>query len=542
MNEPPSIVDPDGLPPYNWSPAWGDRVFWFDAFISHNRHDGSAGLQERLGAAGVRAWHDSDASLADRKVQERIALALMHSRHVVVYIRRAFQDSTWCKAEYLPALQAGRLAGAERVLVAVADSDAFVPAELQACRRFDLHEGGLENLSDFLRERNRLEFDPAEVLNAAKPWDVPEPSHDQAWGSLPETIASGSGLISTTLLRDNLCLLLDRAREGHGAIDDCDQPLMAVCGMLQRVADRGAVPDAIIALYRRVARVFTDSPDNDARANALMIFERIADLRPGAQAIRDVIEFLRREKHEGIIGTTRAWLGKDPLRWSDEDRRVLQLAVLRGSNYFRKQETANLVATFPEAVRLRVQIPAGVAHADEVLQRSLFSAEEALLRLEERLDHIVWKEMEPMETELFLVELDKTGRKLLDDEASPGRQAVLSRLVEMYARIVPFSLQHGGRPLTDMDVSAYAWFLMKLSRMVDPPEIRARAIDICRRACEVLERYGPSEKDKMSAQAFQQHLQRLMEGADLDASEMIFEIALTDIHTSPERSRSRPAR
>ena len=527
MNEPPSIVDPDGLPPYNWSPAWDDRVFWFDAFISHNRHDGSAGLQERLRAAGVRAWHDSDAPLADRKVQERIALALMHSRHVVVYMSRTFQDSTWCKAEYLPALQAGRLAAAERVLVVVADRDSPVPAELQACRRFALHEGGLESLSRFLRERNRLEFDPAKVLNAAEQWDVPEPSHDQARESMPETIATESGLISTTLLRDNLRLLLDRAREGHGAIDDCDQPLMAVRGMLQRVADRGAVPDAIIALYRRVARVFADSPDNDARANALMIFERIADLRPGAQANRDVIEFLRREKHEGIIGTTRDWLGKDPQRWTEEERSVLQLAVLRGSNYFRKEETAGLVATFPEAVRLRVRIPSGVAHADAVLRRDLFAAEETLLRIEERLDHIVSKDIEPMETENFLVDLDKAGRKLLDDGASPGRQEVLSRLVELYARIVPFSLEHGGRPLIEMDASAFQWFLQPLSRLAAHPEIRARAIDVSRSACAVLERFGRHDKDKRNAQAFRRHLERLVQGADPGKSEIRFLMDLT---------------
>ena len=514
MNEPPSIVDPDGLPPYNWSPAWGDRVFWFDAFISHNRHDGSAGLQERLGAAGVRAWHDSDASLADRKVQERIALALMHSRHVVVYIRRAFQDSTWCKAEYLPALQAGRLAGAERVLVAIADSDASVPAELQACRRFDLHEGGLENLSKFLSERNRLEFDPAQVLNAAKPWDVPEPSPDPALESMPETIATNSGSMSATQLRDVLHLLLDRARGGREALDECEQVLMAVRIELQQATDGGAIPDAILALYRRVARVFTDSPDNDARANALMIFERIADLRPGAQAIRDVIEFLRREKHEGIIGTTRDWLGKDPQRWSDEERRVLQLAVLRGSNYFRKQETESLVATFPEAVRLRVRIPAGVAHADAVLQRDLFAAEEALLLLEERLGHIVSKEIEPMETEHFLLDLDKARRKLLEDEALSERQAVLSRLVEMYARIVPFSLRHAGRPLTEMDLSAHQWFLSPLIRFAAHPRVRARAIDTCRGACDVLERYGRNAKAKRNAQAFRRHIERLVSGAD----------------------------
>ncbi len=542
MNEPPSIVDPDGLPPYNWSPAWGDRVFWFDAFISHNRHDGSGEFHKRLDATGVRAWHDSDASLADRKVQERIALALMHSRHVVVYIDRTFQDSSWCKAEYLPALNAGRLAGAERVLVAIADSDSSVPGELETCRRFNLHDGGLENLSNFLQERNRLEFDPAEVLNVEGQWDVPEPSPDQVLESVPESTATKIGFLPATELRDHLRLLLDRARASSDHLNEWDQLLMAVCGCLQAVADSGAMPDAIFVLYRRVARVFTDSPDNDNRTNARRILERLADLRPSAPANHDVIEFLRREKHEEIIGFARDWLGKGPQRWSNEERCVLQLAILRGSNYFRKQETAGLVATFPEAVRLRVQIPSGVAHADAVLQRDLFAAEEALLLLEERLDHIVSKDIEPMETEYFLIDLHKTRTDLLNKQAPSERQAVLSRLVEMYARIVPFSLEHAGRPLTDMDVSAYQWFLMKLSRMTEPPEIRSRAMDICRRACEVLERYGPSEKDKLSAQAFQQHLQRLMEGADLNASEAIFEMALTDIHTSPGRSRRRPAR
>ncbi len=509
-----SIIDPDGLPPYNWSPAWGDRVFCFDAFISHNRHDGSGEFHKRLGAAGVRAWHDSDASLADRKVQERIALALMHSRHVVVYAERSFQDSGWCKAEYLPALHAGRLAETERVLVAVADPGSSIPEELKACRRFDLHDGGLEELSRFLQDRNRLDFDPATVLNLAEQWDVPEPSSDLAWGSMPESIATRSGVISTAQLRDCLGLLLVRTRRGRKAFDNGDQLLTVVRIELQAVADGGAIPDAILALYRRVARVFTDSSDNDNRANALMILERIADLRPSAQANHDVIEFLRREKHEGIIGTTRDWLGKNPERWSDEERRVLQLAVLRGSNYFRKQETAGLVATFPEAVRLRVRIPAGVAHADSVLQRDFLAAEETLLRLEERLDHIVSKDIEPMETEFFLVDLDKTGRKLLSDEALSDKQAVLSRLAEMYARIVPFSLEHAGRPLVDMELSAYDRFLAPLSRLAAHPHVRERAIDIYQSACAALEQYGRDEKDKRNAQAFRRHLERVMKWPD----------------------------
>ncbi len=518
----PAVNDPDYLPSYNWSRAWGDRVFWFDAFICHNRGDGSADFQRQLTSVGIRAWHDRDESMRDRKVQQRVALALMHSRYVVVYLESAFKNSVWCQAEYLPALEAGRNAGGERVLVAVADPGSYIPAELDGCRRFNLYTGDLVPLANCLRAGNHLNFDSDETLDVKKyhSWEVPA-SNDQSWKAASEVIETGVGPISAMQWHEDLQLLLDRTAEGGPGLNDFDELLMALRCEFQEVTDARPMPEQILHLYRRVARAFTDSVDNDNRANALMIFEQLADLQPSAEANRDVIEFLRREAHEGIIGTTASWLGKHAQGWSDEERCVLQLAVLRGSNYFRGKDAAAFVATLPEAVRIRVQIPVSL-NPEKVLKKDLFAAEEALALLEERLDHIVSKEIEPMETELFLVELDKVQRDFLKDSDCSGKSDILSRLLEMYSRVVLFSQQNAGRPLTDMGLSAYEWFLLRVSRMVIHPEIRVRAIEICYGACEVLERHGASEDDRGNAQAFKRHLQRLEEGIDLESSERTF--------------------
>ena len=41
-----------------WHPDFGARVFWYDAFLSHNRGDESAILDAKLQASGVRTYYD----------------------------------------------------------------------------------------------------------------------------------------------------------------------------------------------------------------------------------------------------------------------------------------------------------------------------------------------------------------------------------------------------------------------------------------------------------------------------------------------------
>ena len=79
--------------PENWVDGEGYRAFYLDAFLSHNRNDGSGKLQAALRARGVKAWHDGDADLADRGVREKILRALVAARTVVVFIGADFRDT-----------------------------------------------------------------------------------------------------------------------------------------------------------------------------------------------------------------------------------------------------------------------------------------------------------------------------------------------------------------------------------------------------------------------------------------------------------------
>src|SRR5262245_23277035 len=119
-----------------WTDELGDRVFPYDAFLSHNRNDNSTQLAQRLEKGGMRIWHDENADLRDRRVISNVAKALRRSRFVVVCIGPSFNDSVWLKAEYRLALELEKRAKITRVVVATSEGGTSVPSELQHCFRF----------------------------------------------------------------------------------------------------------------------------------------------------------------------------------------------------------------------------------------------------------------------------------------------------------------------------------------------------------------------------------------------------------------------
>ena len=99
-------IDPFMLP--DWDESVGARAFRYDAFLSHNRFDGSEELCRRLRSYGADVWHDAEIGLSDQRVVSGVSTGLLRSRFIVLNITRSFRCSPWTEAEYLAGLNLER--------------------------------------------------------------------------------------------------------------------------------------------------------------------------------------------------------------------------------------------------------------------------------------------------------------------------------------------------------------------------------------------------------------------------------------------------
>lgn len=151
------------VPRLCWADDFGDRAFWFDAFVSHNRTDSSESLVHRLRAAGTRVSSDHDGAQQGWKFPTFLFAYLSSSRSVVIHIGQQFPLSPWIRAEINVVQQIQTRSGLDRLLIALSD-DQQVPAELADYPQFDVSTAeGLHRLVGRLVELNRL---PAEMLEA----------------------------------------------------------------------------------------------------------------------------------------------------------------------------------------------------------------------------------------------------------------------------------------------------------------------------------------------------------------------------------------
>jgi hypothetical protein len=158
------IIDFDKFLGADWDDTFGDRAFRYDAFISHRRFDGSGLLQAKLAALGLDVWHDGDADIRDRKVEQKVTQAINQSRYVVACVSEGYADSAWCRAEWLPSLDVERFSEGVRVLVTVLTEGAAVPQELAYAPTFEVSDQGVGALADYLRAGNRLPFSPSGLI------------------------------------------------------------------------------------------------------------------------------------------------------------------------------------------------------------------------------------------------------------------------------------------------------------------------------------------------------------------------------------------
>jgi hypothetical protein len=157
------MVDSDFSPRKYWTDDFGDRAFWFDAFVSHNRGDGSEALIHRLSAAGARISSDHAGAPEGWPFPTFLFGHLSSSRCVVVSVSQEFRLSPWIRAEINVARRVQERSGLDRLFTAVSDSSHHIPLELAGYPVFDVSSAeGLQDLASRLMEMNRL---PAEMLD-----------------------------------------------------------------------------------------------------------------------------------------------------------------------------------------------------------------------------------------------------------------------------------------------------------------------------------------------------------------------------------------
>ena len=330
-----------------WTPALGDRVFKFDGFISHNRHDGSSHIAAQLRSLGAAIWHDEDADLRDRRVQAHVAQALRASRYLVVCVTPEFRDSLWVQCEYRPTLELERRSGLVRAVVLSDEDESHIPATLRSAPRFG--RGSLEQLANFLREGNRLAFNPDEVLKECAARTDAVPSGDS---TIEKEASSGSY---------SERLFLERNRVGL-------KP--------ELIAD----PDSASGKsLRRLAFAATRSSDSDNRANGFMLLEEIDKRWRHEQTLDDLLACLAQESDETLVGYMASWVTGVVDRLTPDRLALASLVVLRSPDRFGYQFDLSLLDRLPEAIRCRVLIGEALGGLNRGEKMSL---------LKERLDYL----------------------------------------------------------------------------------------------------------------------------------------------------------
>lgn len=492
-----SFLDP------TWTPEYGNRVFYFDAFLSHNRADSSPSLKSRLEASGLRIWHDSDADLRARKVRVRVAAGLKSSRFVVVCIHDAFLDSLWCRAEYLPALDIEKRTRVQRILVARMSPSIAVPSALQGAPVFDCTHEIPAAILDLLTTANRLVFDPAALLQA--------PSSLPAAPS-PELKAVVLGALDWKWEMDDFDRDPERtarfitariapaflARRAGDLLDPASQKVQVYASMLGRIPAEGAQqwPHELRQAICDFAGLVARSTDRDDRANAIHIFEWLATAGSRPAAIAAISEMLRTDTDPIVLAEGLKACHHIKVAAGEISPAALELAFLRGSSHLAADSTSYFADSLSDAVRLRCALKG------DLIDERFLTASEQLLLIEERvrfvLDESVYLDLDgiadQVRVHLQISDLELELRQLchvmplFGKVPEPEAAQLYQRVVSLIGSVAAASEEKHGQPLLAMAEWVRQCALYPLLRcMVSAPATREAAAETYRRVCSVMQ-------------------------------------------------------
>ena len=379
-----AVVNLDSFFPPAWSERFGDRIFQFDAFISHNWKDpDSEVLLTRLKERGVAAWHDRQQDIRDRLVLQKISRALNNSRMIVVSVGPTFQATPWCRAEYLNGLALEKHTRATRVIVAAATESTMIPPELESAPRFVCSQAkAFEDMIHFLREQNRLPFDfPRTVvqgpllrtdevnrllIESTERLERKEPNGQQniplkdlVLRALALTLKELSSEFSNRLFAIRNVLIQDLAREAEWPFTEDEARFI-----------------------ESAALFWADSSNLDNRANAFMVLICLDEQGRLPSGHRTVLKALSHEKDSAVLKHAYSWIGKKMGCFTPHDWNSVFLAVLRSPSDFRYCTSSEVMAMLPDALRTRALV-------SNCVSTDLLSLPEKLHLLMERAEYIL---------------------------------------------------------------------------------------------------------------------------------------------------------
>jgi hypothetical protein len=330
-----------------------DCVLPYDAFLSHNRGDGSAHFAQDLAGAGVAAWYDDSADLRDRRVRVRIATALHQSRYIVVCVDPTFRDSMWVRAEYEPGLQFESKHGIPRVLVAVINNACNIPASLAGSPIYNIAQGELLWLAECLRTGNRLPYAPLAPLPRASAIEQRElRAAIKAVARHTQNPASdaASQPTDTDLVNGVARGAANRAKLTGGPFDWIDIFQFAHLCELPAIAVLPA-DHFCKRMLRALALRLRESESTDTRGAGLRILLSLAQQAKTESAAADVIAFLEHEDNGAIVRLAEDWLkissGK-PKGWDVDS---LKIPSIRSSRAFKPFGRSPFIYVDPFRVR-----------------------------------------------------------------------------------------------------------------------------------------------------------------------------------------------
>ena len=512
------VLDLDEVFPRAWVDAEGCRAFQFDAFLSHNRDDGSERLLSALSDRGVVAWHDGNADLRDRKVMDAVRRAIDASRTIVLCVGAGFRDSAWVQAEYVPALKLEETGRLTRVVIAdLEPGGGTIPEALRRSPRFAWSQD--QHLAEFLIGQNHLQFRPGPVATRADRQARTYQELCSSIGAVPSNFQPPAGSIIATLLR---VLHEDFDTIATNAQGAEYYWLVAPAGWANREWSSAPPFDSLDgALLRELGlrAVASVSPDN--RANGLRILIGCDRAWRQPASLTDVLDALRGERDATVSDLAAEWLAENVDRIARADPALLQLLALRSPALFRATKLMSVAAGFAEPVRCRILVDRPLGGLTRGVQLSL---------IEERLTFIleqapagafttdfghVGPALRITDTELLVRELCKdvlgvvhSGTFRLSPDALDDID-LLRRALAIFERIVVHSQTHRGWPLLALDEWAFEFVVHPLCLYHQSPNLWPQAQVLLQATLGVLEQ---DPRRRAEVPCHRQFIERLAAG------------------------------
>jgi hypothetical protein len=516
------------------------RLFNYDAFLSHRTNDDSLKLQKLLQKADVKVWVDHAGDLRDRKVISKVNSAVQNSRYVIAYVSQDFQNSLWCRAEYLVSLKAEADTQTVRVLVVKGLEGAVVPRELSHCPSFTLSPESIKELASLLKTGNSTNLNPSDIVGRVeiltpeqKRWLLYET--ERIWNQQSEPDQQAN---ATKVLHENLAGAVQVFNDCGISNAEFNTILYNIrCYLLinGRWQERDTKIDLqtysveTLNLIHKVASWAIESPNSDNVSNALQLLLWLVKLRFGdVESL--VFDFLKRNRQTGHLETVLSIISNIQYKIDDDKLVALELATLREPRAWKNYLKALLFQRLSPTVRLYVTVKINAS-----LDISLLTFDEQLSLVSERLNYVnnvpfhymSTTPVDDLQAIYNIPDIEITIRELydllFDDFGKPRPPAFINgvfpsmQVINILARTVKQSLNNKGRPLVFLQKNEiqrlfHTMFIIINIQGDDHSEIKGRTFEVYGALCKVVKMYTDFSNE---APIYQHGLEQLQKGVEI---------------------------